>query len=217
MSSIDTVLFDLGGVLVDWNPRHLFRKIFDDEDQMEWFLEHVCTPAWNEHQDSGRSIADANAEAIAQHPDHAENIRAYYARFDETLRGTIDGTPDILAAVKASGTRVFALTNWSAETFPIARRRFSFLALFEDILVSGEEGVKKPDPQIFHLTARRFDLQPAATLFIDDSHANIQVARSLGFHTHHFSAASELRRHLTDHRLIAVDPTARTQTRKPIQ
>ncbi len=203
MSSIDTVLFDLGGVLVDWNPRYLFRKIFDDEEQMEWFLANVCNPAWNQHQDAGRPIADANAEAIARHPDHAEAIRAYYARFGETLGGTVDGSPELLAAVKAAGHRVFALTNWSAETFPIARQRFSFLTLFEDILVSGVEGMKKPDPQIFHLTASRFDLQPGRTLFIDDSQANIAAAQSLGFQTHHFSTAGELRRHLIDHRLIA--------------
>lgn len=205
MNTLDTVLFDLGGVLVDWNPRHLFRKIFDDEDEMEWFLANVCNSSWNEQQDAGRTIADATAELISAYPTHADNIRAYYARFDETLRGPIAGTPDLLAAVKSTGSRAFALTNWSAETFPVARQRFSFLALFDDILVSGEEGLKKPDPEIFHLSARRFDLQPGATLFIDDSSANIAVARSLGFLTHHFSTAGELHKHLIDHQLIPSD------------
>ena len=203
MNTVDTVLFDLGGVLVDWNPRYLFRKVFDDEDEMEWFLANVCNPSWNEQQDSGRTIAEATDELISAYPTHADNIRAYYTRFDETLSGPISGTPDLLAAVKSTGSRVFALTNWSAETFPVARKRFSFLALFDGILVSGEEGLKKPDPEIFHLSVQRFDLQPETTLFIDDSPTNIAAAASLGFTTHHFSAAAELRQQLVDHRLIA--------------
>ena len=191
MAAVDSVLFDLGHVLIDWNPRHLYRKIFDDEAAMEAFLAEVCTQEWNAEQDAGRTTAEATAERIARFPEHADNITAYYGRFEEMLPGPIPGTPDLLAAVHAV-MPVYALTNWSAETFPIARRLFPFLDLFAGILVSGEEGMKKPDPRIFERTIDRFDLAPARTMFIDDSRANIDAANALGFQTHHFSAAPAL-------------------------
>lgn len=191
MAAVDTVLFDLGNVLIEWDPRHLYRKLFDDEAEMEAFLTDVCSPEWNSRQDAGRTIADARAEAIARHPEHADNINAYHDRFNEMLPGPIPGTADLLTAVHAT-TPVYALTNWSAETFPLARERFAFLELFAGILVSGEEGMIKPDARIFELTIERFSLAPEQTLFIDDSLPNITAAAALGFQTHHFAAAPAL-------------------------
>ena len=191
MAAVDVVLFDLGNVLIDWNPRHLYRKIFDDEAAMEAFLADVCHGEWNSHQDAGRTMAEATAERTAKFPEHADNIAAYYGRFEEMLNGPIPGSPELLAAVHAVKP-VYALTNWSAETFPVARRLFSFLDLFAGILVSGEERLIKPDPRIYQRTIERFSLAPERTLFIDDSRPNIDAAAELGFQTHHFAGAPAL-------------------------
>lgn len=145
----DTVIFDLGGVLIDWNPRYLYRKLIADDAGIDHFLSEVCPPEWNIAQDGGRTIAEAVAEASARHPDKTELIRAYYDRFDEMLSGPITGTVAILEELHASGVPLHALTNWSAETFPIGRRRFEFLSRFRHITVSGEIRLAKPDPAIY--------------------------------------------------------------------
>jgi 2-haloacid dehalogenase len=194
----DTVVFDLGNVLVDWNPRHLYRKIFDDEAEMEAFLAEVCTPEWNVKQDAGRPIAEAEAELIARHPDKAGLIRAYYGRCLEALGGPIHGTVELLERLHANGTPLYALTNWSAETFAIARPTFPFMDRFRHIVVSGELKTIKPDPAIFrHLLA--VAKRPAeACFFIDDSAKNVDAAKALGFHTHHFRAPDALALDLSD-------------------
>jgi 2-haloacid dehalogenase len=186
------VVFDLGGVLVDWNPRHLYRKLFDDHAAMELFLTEVCTPAWNEAQDEGRTIAEATAEAIVRHPGERAMIEAYYARWGEMMAGPIHGTVTILETLKETGFELHALTNWSAETFPIARERFSFLDHFETILVSGEVRLKKPDPRIFSLLLQRIGHPAEACVYIDDSARNIAAANALGFDAIHFESADEL-------------------------
>src|SRR5579872_5003147 len=146
------VVFDLGGVLIDWNPRHLYRKLFaGDEAAMEHFLATICTQAWNERQDAGRSFADAAAQLTALHPDKTALIEAYGVRFDEMLAGPIHGTLDVLAALRERQVPLYALSNWSAETYPLAERRFAFLQWFRGIVISGREGMIKPDPRIFRL------------------------------------------------------------------
>lgn len=194
---VDTVVFDLGGVLIDWNPRHLYRKLFGaDEAAMEAFLAQVCNMAWNEQQDRGRSWDEAVADAIAQHPGHASNIRAYRDRWPEMLRGAIDGSVAILESLKARGVRVLALTNWSAETFPVALARFPFMQWFDGIVVSGQERMMKPEPEIFRLLIARYRLLPAATVFIDDTQVNVDAAVSEGLRALRFVEPGQLRRDL---------------------
>lgn len=199
---IETVVFDLGGVLVDWNPRHLYRKLIADEATLEHFLAEICPQTWNEQQDAGRAVKEATAERIALYPEHEALIAAYYGRWEEMLAGAIDETAALLEALHASGVPLYALTNWSAELFPIARRRFGFLERFRGIVVSGEEGLIKPDPAIFRLLCERYGIEPATTLFIDDNPANVIAAAALGFTTHRFTTADSLRDYLNESGLV---------------
>lgn len=193
-TTVEAVVFDLGGVLVDWNPRHLYRKIFnDDESAMEAFLGDICNTAWNEKQDRGRPWAEAIGEAIALHPWYEHHIRAYRDRWDEMLGGALKETVDILNELHQSGVRLLALTNWSAETFHLAEERFEFLERFEGVLVSGREGLMKPEPEIFQLLIRRYDLYPPRTLFIDDVHKNVAAAEAQGLRAIQFTNAQQLR------------------------
>jgi len=196
------VVFDLGGVLIDWNPRHLYRKLFADEAAMEAFLATVCTQEWNERQDAGRSFSEAAALLRAQHPQHAELIEAYGARFDEMMKGPIDGSVAILQALHDRGVPLYALSNWSAETYPQAARRFDFLRLFRGLVISGEVGVIKPDQRIFRILLERHRIAPAEAVYIDDNPRNAEVARALGLHGIHFTDPLKLRRELEDLRLL---------------
>jgi 2-haloacid dehalogenase len=197
LDRLEAVVFDLGGVLIDWNPRHLFRKIFDgDETAMEHFLSTVCTPAWNDQQDRGRPFEEGIAHLMNEHPDFAEPIRAYRSRWIEMLAGPIPGSVEILSELREHGTRIFALSNWSAETYPEARDHYPFLSWFQQILLSGEVGLAKPDAAIFELACKRFGIGPATSLFIDDSLANVEGARDAGFQATHFRNADSLRREL---------------------
>ena len=196
MQTPPTVVFDLGNVLIRWDPRNLYRTLFDDETEMETFLSEVCSPAWNEEQDRGRLWEDAIAEAIARHPQEEKRIRAYDERWEETIIGAIEETVAILDELRSKHIRLLALTNWSAEKFPVALERYPFLQWFEGILVSGEEKLIKPDPAIFELLASRYRLDPARTVFIDDSMRNIDSAASLGFIALHFTDAEKLRKDL---------------------
>jgi 2-haloacid dehalogenase len=188
-----TVIFDLGGVLIDWDPRYLYGQLFEDPDDMESFLAEVTTAEWNAHQDAGRPWTEAVELLVAEHPERRELIEAFHRRWPEMLAGEIPGTVDVLAELRTSGIRLVALSNWSAEMFPIARRRFDFLAWFEGIVISGEVGVNKPDRRIFEHLAAQFRIEPAATLFIDDSSANIEAAEALGFRVIQFTDAEALR------------------------
>lgn len=191
--TITTVVFDLGGVLIDWDPRHLYRQLFSDPQEMEVFLRDVVSPDWNAQQDSGRTWAEATAELLTRHPDHEEMIRAYSERWAEMLAGPIEGTVGVLEEVREAGFRILALTNWSAETFPRARGMFPFLAWFEGIVVSGDERIKKPDPAIWHRLIERYAVDPASSVYIDDVPHNVTVAESLGFHAIRFEDAAQLR------------------------
>ncbi|MBI3708313.1 MAG: HAD family phosphatase [Proteobacteria bacterium] len=191
------VVFDLGGVLIDWNPRFLYRKLFNgDEAAMEHFLATVCTEAWNEEQDAGRSFADGAAALVAHHPDKAELIQAFGRRFDEMIPGAVAGTVAIAAELKRRGVPLYAITNWSAETFPPQRQRFEFLSWFEGIVVSGLEGVIKPDPRIFRILLDRYRIAPDTAVFIDDAAKNAAAATAQGLHGIHFRAPEQLRREL---------------------
>jgi 2-haloacid dehalogenase len=191
------VVFDLGGVLIDWNPRYLYRKLFaGDEDAMEAFLSEVCTVEWNERQDAGRTFADAVTELLPRHADKVELIEAFGRRFDEMITGEIAGSVDILAALKRAGVPRYALSNWSAETFPPQRDRFPFLAWFDGVVISGEEGVIKPDPRIFRVLLERYRIAPHEAVFIDDNPANAAAAEALGMRGIHFQSPQVLRREL---------------------
>ncbi|HEX4986619.1 MAG TPA: HAD family phosphatase [Burkholderiales bacterium] len=193
----DTVLFDLGAVLVDWNPRYLYRPLFDGDDAaMERFLAEIVPPWWNLEIDAGKSFDQAVAERSASHPGHAGMIAQWRDGWERMLRGEISGSVEILAELRGRGHRLHALTNWSAETFPVARRRFTFLEWFEDIVVSGEVGLAKPDPRIFSLAIERCRLEPARTVFIDDSLRNVEAGRTAGLQALHFRDPPRLRAEL---------------------
>lgn len=187
------VVFDLGGVLIDWNPRYLYRKLIEDETEMEHFLGTICTEEWNEMQDAGRTFGEAAALLKAHHPDKADLIDAFGQRFDEMMSGAISGSVEILAALHARGVPLYALTNWSAETFPMAERRFDFLQWFRGVLVSGQEKVIKPDPRIYRLLIERFRIDPARAVYIDDNPKNAAAAREHGIHGIHFTDPPALR------------------------
>jgi len=191
-----TLIFDLGGVLIDWDPRYLYRKILDKEDEIDLFLSDICSAEWNVKQDAGRTLDEATAERVALYPEKKFLIEAFYGRWEEMLGGEIGGTVDILRELKTKGEQLYALTNWSGETYPVALQRFEFLQWFEGTLVSGVEKLAKPDPAIFHLLLKRYDLQADKCLFIDDSEINIDAANRIGFATHHFTSPQRLRQNL---------------------
>lgn len=192
-NNIDTVIFDLGGVLIDWNPKHLYRKIFDDEKEIDYFLSEICTPEWNEQQDAGRTFKEATEILVAQHPKFEKEIQAFYGRWKEMLGGEIEKTVSILNDLHQKNEhRLLALTNWSAESFPYALENFEFLQLFEGILVSGVEKMKKPDPEIYQLILDRYQIEAQKSVFIDDSERNIKAAKVLNINGIHFQSSEQL-------------------------
>jgi 2-haloacid dehalogenase len=202
-ASPTAVVFDLGGVLIDWNPRYLYRKLFDDEAAMETFLADVVSPEWNGQQDSGRTWAEAVEVLSREHPEQRDLIAAYWHRWQETLGDAIAPTVAILEELREAGVRLYALSNWSAETFPVARPRYPFLDWFDGIVISGEEKVAKPDPLIFRHLLDRYGLDPATTVFIDDSEANVRAAAAEGMTSLRFVDAATLREDLRRLGLLA--------------
>lgn len=195
-STPHAVVFDLGAVLIDWDPRHMYRKLIDDEAVMEEFLSEIATLRWNGYHDAGRLWSDGVAMLSAVYPEYADWIAAYSERWEEMLNGPITGSVAILSELKALGTEVHALTNWSAETFPIARERYEFLNWFEQLVVSGEERVKKPDPRIFRILLDRIERSASECVFIDDNSENVAVAADMGFNVIHFVEPTQLRTEL---------------------
>ena len=197
MSRRSIVIFDLGGVLIDWDPRHLYREIFQgDVAAMEQFLTTVCTPDWNKHQDAGRSFAEAEAVLIADFPEQADLIRAWRPGFQKMIPGALEDVVAILAELRERGTPLYGLSNWSAETFADMPARFPFLTWFKDIVVSGRERVIKPDLQIYKILLERNAIDPIAAVFIDDSVPNVVAAGTLGLHAIAFTSAKALREEL---------------------
>ncbi|WP_319633680.1 HAD family hydrolase [Pelagibius marinus] len=193
---VEAVVFDVGGVLIDWDPRHLYRKLFDDAAAMEHFLSEVCSQSWNEQADAGRPTAEITEELCRDHPDKRPLIESYYARFDEMIDGAYDDSIAIVERLHRQDVPLFVLSNFSAETFPLARRRFPVFDRFSGLVISGEEGMKKPDRRIYELLIERFGLAPARTLFIDDRADNTQAARAAGWQALRFTSAGQLARDL---------------------
>lgn len=184
----------MGGVLIDWNPRHLYRKIFKTDTEMEWFLQHVCTNDWNEKQDGGRSFEEATSELLIKFPEHENPIRAWYNRWEETVNGSIAGTVEILSQIRESKKfRLYALTNWSEQTFPWALKNFDFLHWFEGIVVSGHEKTRKPFPEFYQILLDRYKIDPAKSIFIDDVPRNILGGQAVGIAGVHFQSPSQLK------------------------
>lgn len=180
---IKDVVFDFGGVLMDWNPRYFYRTYFKDDEQMEYFLSHICTDAWNAEQDRGRTFDEGVNLLLRQYPQYAEPIRMYKDRWECMLKGEFPRSVELLKRLKGDGFGIYGLTNWSAETIPLAYAKYDFFSLFDGIVVSGEEKIIKPDPKIYGILLERYNLTAGNTLFIDDSPANIETANRLGFQT----------------------------------
>lgn len=191
--NMQDIVFDLGAVLIDWNQRHLYRKIFPDPAQMEQFLSTVVPMSWNLEMDGGKPFAQGCAERIKLFPQYADEINAYHTRWAEMMGDAIDGTVQILHELKFKGHRIYALSNWSAETFPLAQAKFPFLSEFDGAVISGFEKCVKPDPHIYQLLLARYQLQAQNCIFTDDNPANIKSAKTLGFDTILFTSPANLR------------------------
>ncbi len=191
---LSTIIFDLGGVLIDWNPEYVFRDVIPDAERRRYFFENICTHDWNIEQDAGRPLEEATNLLVQQWPDWEPEVRSYYGRWEEMLGGPIDETVELLRELRDLGThRLLALTNWSAETFPVALDRYDFLQWFEGIVVSGTERTRKPFADIYQLLLDRYGVQPEEAAFIDDSLKNVEGAAALGIQGIHFQHADQLR------------------------
>lgn len=195
MKDINAIIFDLGGVLIDWNPEYVFLDVFDgDRDKMQWFFDTICTHDWNENQDAGYPMAQATEDRVAMFPEYENEIRMFYGRWVEMLGDAIEDTVKILKQlVDDPKYKVVALTNWSAETFPIAIEKFEFLQWFEGIIVSGEEKTRKPFKEIYDLTLNRFNIEASKSIFIDDNLRNIEAAREIGINGIQFESPEKLK------------------------
>ncbi|HEX7993411.1 MAG TPA: HAD family phosphatase [Streptosporangiaceae bacterium] len=192
-ADIKSVVFDLGGVLLDWDPRHLYRKLIADPAAMTAFLSEICTPAWHLAHDLGADTEQSCRELAAAHPGQADLIMAWSERGEEMIAGQFDEAVAVLADVRSAGLQCLALSNMEPDKFLLRQARFPFFGYFDGCVISGNEGVAKPDPEIFEVLLARYDLEPAATVFIDDREANVAVARELGFVAVHYLTASTLR------------------------
>jgi 2-haloacid dehalogenase len=193
---IKNIVFDFGGVLVDWNPRYLFKDHFQDTNEMEAFLKNICTEEWNIEQDRGRSLSEATIELQKKFPEYSASISLYYDKWEEMLKGEISGTVSILHKLK-NKYKLYGLTNWSSETIDIAYRRFSFFKEFDGIVVSGLENLIKPDKRIYQLLLKRYYIKAEECIFIDDNVNNVKAAEELGFYTIHFKNATQLEANLS--------------------
>ena len=197
--AINTIIFDLGNVLVDWSPMHVYRDYFDSVEKRDYFFKHICTSDWNEIQDEGRSIVDATLELIEKYPEWEQPIRDFYGRWTDMLNGPIHGTVEIFRRLKESGKyKIYALTNWQAGLFDIALVRYDFLHWFDGRVVSGEEKTRKPFPEFYQRLLDRYDVDPSEALFIDDSMRNVDAAEKLGIKSIHFQGPDKLRESLKE-------------------
>lgn len=200
---INTIIFDLGAVLIDWNPHYMYRTLFTDEQEMKNFLATVCTSDWNEEQDAGRSLQEGTDILVAQFPEHEANIRAFYGRWEEMLGEPFHGTVELFRRLKASGKyKIYALTNWSAETFPLAVERYEFLNWFDGVVVSGTEKMRKPTLEFYQILIDRYEVNPQEALFIDDNYRNIVAAEKVGIKSIHFTSSERLEKELEDLKLL---------------
>ena len=190
---IETIIFDLGGVLVDWNPEYVYLNEFNgDRKKMQWFFDNICTSSWNEEQDGGYPMADATEERINLFPKYKKLIKMFYGRWEEMLKGEIGETVEILHKLKRKKYKLIALTNWSAETFPVAVKKFKFLKLFDGIVVSGKVKMLKPFPEIYNYTLKKYGLIANKRIFIDDRISNVDGAIKCGINGIQFVSPKNL-------------------------
>jgi 2-haloacid dehalogenase len=201
---VTTVVFDLGGVLIDWNPRYLYRQLFADRGEMEDFLARICTAGWHHAHDLGEDVRQSCERLARQHPGYRDMIMAWAERNEEMIRGQFDETVAVLAALKKSGLRCLALSNMEPAAFTARQSRFAFMGWFDGCVISGIEGVAKPDRRIFDILLRRYQLEPSATVFVDDLADNVTVARQLGLLAVRYTSAGRLRHQLRSLGLTAV-------------
>ncbi|QRX64536.1 HAD family phosphatase [Dysgonomonadaceae bacterium zrk40] len=201
MKTIRNIVFDFGGVLIDWNPVYLYSELFETEAEMNYFLTHICPYDWNLRQDAGRSIEVATRERQERHPEYEEEIGYYYGRWEEMLGGTIEANVQLVEPLKAK-YRVYGLTNWSAETLPLAMQRYDFFSKLDGIVVSGEEKIVKPDPALYRILLDRYQLKAEESLFIDDNAANIVTARELGFQAVHLTPDLDMEGYLREQGIL---------------
>lgn len=204
MSKINTIIFDLGGVLIDWNPRYVFHDTyFEEAEKLDYFFQHICTSDWNEEQDAGRSIVTATQQLIEQYPEWEKAIRDFYGRWTDMLGGPIEGTVEIFREIKKKAhLRTYALTNWQANLFDIALVRYDFLHWFDGRVVSGEEKTRKPFPEFYQRLLTRYQVQPGQALFIDDNLRNVKAARELGIPSIQFESPEQLRQSLQEYEVL---------------
>jgi len=201
---IDAVVFDVGGVLVDWDPRYLYRTLIPDEQEMERFLAEVCSLEWHAQHDLGASYEDTIPALITDHPLWADEVRAWSDRFVEMYGGIFEGTVELLGQLRQRHVPLFASTNWGAESWELVKARYPFLRWFDGALVSGKVGIAKPDPAFFELLTETFGLVPEATLYIEDNLVNLEAAARQGFVTHLFVSPEALRAELDGRGLLDV-------------
>ena len=199
---IQAIIFDIGGVLLEWDPHALYRNFFDQPQQIDQFLAEVGFAAWNAEQDQGRPFAEGVAELSSQFPHRAQLIHAYYDRWEDSIVGPISGSVAILRRLKQASYPLYALSNWSAETFPWVSKEYAFFDLFDDIVLSGDVKMIKPDPAIFKLLLARIRYPAHSCLLIDDSQPNIVAAKSLGFNTINFKSPEQLESELQRYHLL---------------
>lgn len=201
---LNTIIFDLGGVLIDWNPEYVFRTVIPEDDRRAFFFANICTSDWNVEQDAGRTLQEGTDLLVAQWPEWETEIRTFYGRWEDMLGGPIPETVELFRALKEQGThRLLALTNWSHETFPVALERYDFLHWFEGIVVSGEEKTRKPFADIYKILLDRYSVEPEHAVFIDDNLHNVKAAESLGIQGVHFQSADDLREKLREYAVIS--------------
>jgi 2-haloacid dehalogenase len=202
-TNIKAIIFDYGNVLLEWNPRHVYRHYFpDDNEGMERFFDEVDFMGWNAQQDRGRTFKEGVADLSSQFPHHAHLIQAYHDHWKESIGNALTGTVEILKELKQAGYSLYGLTNWSAETFPYARAKYAFFDLFDDMVISGTVGYVKPEPEIYHILLEKIGRPAQECLFIDDSLPNIKQANTMGFKTIHFSSPEQLKLSLTEMELL---------------
>jgi 2-haloacid dehalogenase len=196
MNKIDTIIFDFGGVLVDWNPHYLYDSYFGDTKKTDYFLTNICTPEWNAQMDGGKPFADGIAEKIAEHPEYEKEIRMYWTDWKQMMGKQIDGMQELLQDLKAAGYHIYGLSNWSAETFYQVRNDYPIFDLLEGSVLSGEEKCLKPEPKIYTILLDRYHINPNTAVFFDDNLANVEGAKAVGIHGIQFVSAEQIRKEL---------------------
>ncbi len=203
MSKIKNIIFDFGGVLVDWNPRYVYRSYFKTKEEMEYFLGNICTNEWNANQDCGHLMADATRERVAQFPEYKEAIEMFYSNWGTMLHSDIPETADFLRSAKEAGYGIYGLTNWSHETIHVAYERYPVFSEFDGIVVSGQEKLLKPDPRLYKVLLERYGLKAEECIFLDDNQANVDAANALGITAIRFTTIDDIRPKLTELGILA--------------